>query len=286
MLKNYGLYKTDFGRTVAYFPALKKITGTINSALFLCQLLYWTDKTEDGWIWKTSDEIEEETGLTYFEQKTARKTLLKLGLIREEYRRSTYLMHFRINYDKLSELWEAFSGKKMEKRTVKENPQQAPLLPEDVVGEPLPQTQTTGSPVAIPERHTDAVKKGDWLDAMIDFDKSAMGTIVKTRFEIKAKLEKRLHINADNKKWESFIVFAANREVKFNEPADKFITWAMKEGFNPIYWTPEKMKTLYPQPFVNETDVEQLDSFVEKLPERKEEEYAPIPKSLKRKQNS
>ncbi len=58
----------DLGRTVAYYPSLKKITGSATSTILLCQLLYWTNKAKDGWIWKTTSEIEEETGLTSFKK--------------------------------------------------------------------------------------------------------------------------------------------------------------------------------------------------------------------------
>ena len=67
---------TDFlsgvGRPVAYYPSLRRITGSTNATIFLCQLIYWKGKEADpnGWLYKESDEIEVETGLSYGEQKT------------------------------------------------------------------------------------------------------------------------------------------------------------------------------------------------------------------------
>ena len=68
-------FLTDVGRPVAYHPKLKKITGSTTATILLCQFIYWRGKesNKDGWLYKDSDEIEEETGLTYNEQKTARK---------------------------------------------------------------------------------------------------------------------------------------------------------------------------------------------------------------------
>lgn len=98
---------TDVGRPVAFYPGLRKITGSTTATLFLCQLIYWNGKQADpnGWIYKTSDEIEEETGLSYDEQVTARKQLVKLGFIEEQYKRLDHKMTFRIMANAIDEEW-------------------------------------------------------------------------------------------------------------------------------------------------------------------------------------
>lgn len=100
-------YLTGVGRPVAYFPKLRPLTGSTNATVFLCQFVYWTDKEKsgDGWIYKTSDEIEEETGLSYDEQKTARERLKQAGLIQERYARLEHQMYFKVNLDTLNEKW-------------------------------------------------------------------------------------------------------------------------------------------------------------------------------------
>ena len=100
-------FLTDVGRPVAYYPGLRKITGSTTATIFFCQFFYWTGKeaSKDGWIYKTSDEIEEETGLSYNEQKTAREKLKKSGLLEEKYQRLDHMMYFKISLDKLNELW-------------------------------------------------------------------------------------------------------------------------------------------------------------------------------------
>jgi hypothetical protein len=106
-------YIVDLGRAVAYYPNLKKVTGSTTASILLCQLLYWSDKSEDGWIYKNSYDIEEETGLTYFEQRTARKKLVKEGLITE---REDFLMHrigFMVCQDALNQKWEKHGGKQL-----------------------------------------------------------------------------------------------------------------------------------------------------------------------------
>ncbi len=98
---------SDVGRPVAYYPGLKKITKSTTATILLCQLIYWTGKQADpeGWIYKTSADLEEETGLTYDEQKTARTQLVKLGFIEEVYRRLDHQMAFRIMANSINENW-------------------------------------------------------------------------------------------------------------------------------------------------------------------------------------
>ena len=109
-LSNYIL---DLGRAVAYYPGLKLITGSTTATIMLCQFLYWTDKSKyNGWVWKTSGEIEEETGLTYNEQRTARRILVEKSLLEEEFKRLDHTTRFRINVAELNSQWEKATGKK------------------------------------------------------------------------------------------------------------------------------------------------------------------------------
>lgn len=74
------------GRSIAVYTALVDITGSIKPAVFLSQLIYWTRNStdmleRDGWILKSIEEMENETGLTRKEQGTCKKNLEELGLI-------------------------------------------------------------------------------------------------------------------------------------------------------------------------------------------------------------
>ena len=97
----------DVGRPVAYYPSLAKVVGGVKAALLLCQIVYWSDKTkdEDGWIYKSVDAWEKETGLSYKEQRAARKKLLDIGVMQEWDDRAGKRLHFRFNRDALEDLW-------------------------------------------------------------------------------------------------------------------------------------------------------------------------------------
>ncbi len=97
----------DVGRPIAYYPSLRKLTGSTTATILLCQFIYWRGKESDpeGWLYKDSEEIEKETGLSYEEQKSARARLKDRQLIEEYYARLDHQMRFRVNLDMVNELW-------------------------------------------------------------------------------------------------------------------------------------------------------------------------------------
>ncbi|RDV83898.1 hypothetical protein [Ammonifex thiophilus] len=107
---------TDFlrevGPPVGYYPGLTRITGGVKETLFLCQLLYWTDREADpeGWVHKTQEEIAEETGLSRREQESARRSLKELGFLEEKREGCPARLLYRVNLDALNAAWEKAKG--------------------------------------------------------------------------------------------------------------------------------------------------------------------------------
>lgn len=92
----------DFGRPVAYFPGLVKRLGSVNAVIFFSQIFYWQDKADSKLgIYKTSEEIESETGLSYREQLTARKHLVSRGILVETNKRLEHKIYYLIDCEKL-----------------------------------------------------------------------------------------------------------------------------------------------------------------------------------------
>ena len=100
---------------VRYYPALAKYVGGATTALYLSQLLYWTfnekeawqDKltANDGWFYIPVSQMEEQTGLTCNEQRTAQRNLIDKGLVEISYKgRSPRTTHFRVNLEALADL--------------------------------------------------------------------------------------------------------------------------------------------------------------------------------------
>ncbi len=72
----------------------------------LAQLVYWTPRSrnEQGWIYKSAEDLERETGLSYREQHRVRATLRDRGLIEERYSRDEHRLYFRVIPDAIDEL--------------------------------------------------------------------------------------------------------------------------------------------------------------------------------------
>jgi DNA-binding transcriptional regulator GbsR (MarR family) len=105
-------FLSEVGRPLSYYPSLKKITGSTVATIFLTQFVYWTGKQNDpeGWIYKTQDEIGEETGLSRSEQETARRQLKLKGLIEEDYKGLPRKLYYRVNIAKINDLWSVVSA--------------------------------------------------------------------------------------------------------------------------------------------------------------------------------
>ena len=86
---------------VAYYAVFAKIGGGVTAGVFLSQLVYWTGrgKRADGWVWKSAEDMEDETGLTRNEQETARRNLKARGLITERLAGVPATLHFRVDLE-------------------------------------------------------------------------------------------------------------------------------------------------------------------------------------------
>ena len=78
--------------------AMVKALGSIKIAVFFSQLLYWWGKgKKEGWVWKTQKEMEEETTLSRFDQDTAIRKGIKLGILETKREGIPAKRHFKIN---------------------------------------------------------------------------------------------------------------------------------------------------------------------------------------------
>ncbi|WOD19817.1 hypothetical protein [Paraburkholderia kirstenboschensis] len=95
----------EIGRPIAYHPGLAPKLGGVNAAVLFGQLFYWQARTQNPLgVFKTADELEEETGLSYEEQRTARKALRTRGVLVETNKRLEHKLFFRIDEDALEAL--------------------------------------------------------------------------------------------------------------------------------------------------------------------------------------
>lgn len=89
-----------FHHPIAFYPHLARELEEIPAAIFFQQLLYWSTRCgrDDGWIYKSKDDMEEETTLTREQQDRIRKKLIDKGWIEEKVMKNpagTPTMHYR-----------------------------------------------------------------------------------------------------------------------------------------------------------------------------------------------
>lgn len=251
-------YIIDLGRAVAFYPKFtEKITESTTATLLLCQLLYWTDKTTDGWIYKTHYELTEETGLTYNEQKTARRKLKKLGILQEQRRRLERTTRYRIDQNALNDLWEDITGKS--DKEIEEEPKQlsfedTPIMPykDEKEKKPKRKYRMEDDP-NIPEGY-----KGSPLQ----FYKDLPVESEEKKNEIRGKLSMKLLIgNIDSPRWDKFIEYAYKRQEEDGQDIDTFISYMLTEQPERKYWggatkIVENFIMWYPLAFVKKKEIE------------------------------
>jgi hypothetical protein len=167
----------DFGffdRPIAYHRCIAAITGSVNSGVFLCQALYWSDRTNnpEGWFWKTAEEWTEETCLTRREQETCRKRLLQLGFIEEKRTGIPARMFYRLRKDQITTaLWEWAHANRDRKAMHKNAKLECTKTPNWIGGNRQSNTESTAENTAeTTEEHKNKNKtksfKADLISAM------------------------------------------------------------------------------------------------------------------------
>ncbi len=73
--------KQLLGSPITYHPVVAEVTGSINAAILLSQLMYWWERKSNGLLYKTIQEIKQETCMTKNQQITAIRILEDLDFI-------------------------------------------------------------------------------------------------------------------------------------------------------------------------------------------------------------
>ena len=104
------------GRPIAYHRIFAHLGGDANAAVFLSQALHWTPRAshknkkapaDEGWFFKSQADFWEETGLTRYNQETARRKWRKLGVLEERRAGQSGHIFYRINLERLAQLLRA-----------------------------------------------------------------------------------------------------------------------------------------------------------------------------------
>lgn len=96
-----------FDEPIVFNRAFVGITGSATAALFLSYTIYTIERLppeNEGWFEKTHEQWHEETGLTRFEQRNARRILVNLEILIERRVGMPARLLFKIRADRLIEL--------------------------------------------------------------------------------------------------------------------------------------------------------------------------------------
>jgi len=153
-----GIFDILADRTISYHPKLATVLG-VKECVFVCQFLYWDGKGKlrGDWIYKTQEEITEETGLSRYEQETVRKRLKRRGILEEDLRGIPARLHYRLDFGKLSEAIEkAYPDQDAATPppSLRHDPEQDWGVPPNKIGG-APESKLGEIPQAIPETTID-----------------------------------------------------------------------------------------------------------------------------------
>lgn len=91
---------------VTYHIAIAEALDSVAAGIFAEQIAFWQDKSEDGWAFRSSDQIKEYTALTRRVQDTARKKLISSGVMEEKTDGAPPRLYFRLDLEALGRLIE------------------------------------------------------------------------------------------------------------------------------------------------------------------------------------
>lgn len=96
-------------------PAVVRALGSVEAAVLIHKMLKWSHladaKTRDGWFYASRDQITVETGLTRDNQETARKRLIRKGMLEEREYGNPCRLWYRVNHRALHDLLAAHATK-------------------------------------------------------------------------------------------------------------------------------------------------------------------------------
>lgn len=105
-----------FDAPVSFHRCLVPVTGGITSALLLSQAIWtsqWLEPAADGWFLRSQDEWTQETGLSRWEQESARRALRRSGLLEERRIGMPARLWFRVRPDAVWRALQAGAGRSL-----------------------------------------------------------------------------------------------------------------------------------------------------------------------------
>ena len=91
---------TEFVTPIQFYPRIAAVAGA-KATILIGQLIGWHEASRLEWLCWTMDEIQQATGLSKVEQRTARRKLKQLGFLKELENRLEHKMYYQVQFDKI-----------------------------------------------------------------------------------------------------------------------------------------------------------------------------------------
>ena len=90
--------------------AFVQYTGSIETALFLSQVVYWSDKGHDGWFYKTYQEWADEICLSEYALRKSVNKLTEMGILETKIKKAngSPTVHYHLKHDEFISSFLAF----------------------------------------------------------------------------------------------------------------------------------------------------------------------------------
>lgn len=95
-------------RTITIHPWLVKLLGGLKETVFFTNIVQWIpSENREKEIYKSIEQIEEETGLSRKEQMNARKNLRSLGIMKERHAKMEHRLYFSLDLEGIDRFLES-----------------------------------------------------------------------------------------------------------------------------------------------------------------------------------
>jgi hypothetical protein len=92
---------------VAYYPELAEAVGGVFPALLLQQIAHWQGYSDDGWAFRSQEQLQNELAISPESQLKARNKLKELGILEEKIEGMPRRLYYRVDLDKVEALLKA-----------------------------------------------------------------------------------------------------------------------------------------------------------------------------------
>jgi hypothetical protein len=246
-----------------------QFTGSLEAAMMLSQLLYWTPKSSmGGWIAKSDKEWNDELCLSRYGIRTATTTLKDMGVIETKLKKfnGAPTNHYIVQWDALEKKWVDWLESKNGLSEIKQSDctesdnslsEKGQSLTETTTETTKRLTQAERMQQALERKAKQQAKRGDPVDFLLEQGKGQQ-EIIDMRLRVEGALKMNLEREWDLPKsdWNDYDKLLVRREKETGQTIERFMSWFEADDFrkkSSVWLKPSKIEQWWPQAFSGHT---------------------------------